>query len=357
MLSNKAKKTAKILVEYSTKVKKNENVIISSDIAAKDFALEIYKLVLQKGAYPKIYWSVPGEKKIFYTYAKNHQLIKFPKHLFNEIKDTHVVFNISAPEDLYELANVDAKKIAVRRKVIKPISDWRIEKTRWVIFQYPTKEVAKFAGFSFKNFSDFVFNSCLLNWNSFRKKLNKFKKFLDRVENVRIIGKNTDITFSIKGRNAVIGDGTYNMPDGEVFTSVVENSVEGEIYFEIPAVKYGNVVEGVYLRFKKGKVVKADAEKNSEFLKKILRTDKGAKRIGEFGIGLNYKIYRATKQILFDEKIGGTIHLALGKSYKETKGKNNSAIHWDFIKDLRKNGKVYFDDKLVMQKGKWKFFN
>jgi len=353
MVDRRIKKICKILVDYSTKIKKGEKAIISADVAAKDMVLELYKLLLQRGAHVSIDIGLPNEAKIFYTYAKKHQLKHFPKIEFLRMKDTDAVFIIGAPENMRELAKVDTTKISLRHRITKLISDWRVEKTKWVIFEYPTKAMAKLAGVDLKEFSNFVFNSCLLNWKKFSESMKLFKRKEDRVNKVRIVGKNTDLRFSIKGRKAVVGDGTYNMPDGEVFTSVVENSANGHIYFEIPAVNMGNVVEGVYLEFKKGKVVRENARKNKNFLTKILNTDNGSRRLGEFGIGLNYNIKRSTKQILFDEKIGGTIHLAVGRSYKETKGKNESAIHWDFIKDLRKEGRVYFDGKLVMEKGKW----
>ncbi len=351
MLENRAKLIAKLLVDYSTSVKRDEQVIIHGDVAAKDFVLEVYKNVLQKGAHAYLHWNVTGERKIFYKYARKHQLEKFPKPVFQEVKESDAVIYISAPEDFYELKGIDAKKISLRMKTLKPILDWRVEKTKWVIFQYPTKQAAKFADLSYEKFKNMVFNSCLIDWKKFSKKLNKFKRKLDRVDEVVIKGKKTELYFSIKNRKAVVGNGKYNMPDGEVFTSVVEDSVNGCIYFEIPAVKYGNVVKNVYLEFKEGKVVKAKASSNEKLLKKIIATDEGAKRIGEFGIGLNYNITHNTKQILFDEKIGGTIHLALGRGYKETKSKNESAIHWDLIKDLRKDGEIYFDNELVMKNG------
>lgn len=354
MLDSRAKMIAKILVDYSTAVKKNENVLIYADIAAKDFGLEVYKLVLQRGAHVlDLVWTVPNEDKIFYTFAQKHQLTKFPKHLFNLIKDTDVVFLIDAPEDFKELERVSTEKISLHRKTLKSIFDWRIEKTRWIYFQYPTLAGAKLAGMSQKQFTDFVFNSCLVDWKKFTAHMYKLKRILNKVDEVRIVGWKTDLTLSVKGRTALVGHGTGNMPDGEVYTSVVDDSANGYITFEIPAVWLGNIIEGVRLEFKNGKAVKVITKKNARFLQKILSTDAGAKRIGELGFGLNYRINRSTKQILFDEKIGGTCHMAMGRAYKQTAGKNESAIHWDFIKDLRRNGKVFFDGELVMQNGKW----
>jgi aminopeptidase len=238
-------------------------------------------------------------------------------------------------------------------KALKPVSDWRLEKTRWVVFAYPNEALAQEAEMSLPEFEDFVYNSCLIDWAEVAKKLNVLKQRVDAADKVTITSPDTHLEFSVKDRIATAASGDKNMPDGELFTSVVEDSVNGTICFDIPAVWYGNVVEGMTLTFKKGKVVSAKATKNQVFLEKILATDAGAKRIGEFGIGFNYGIQRAVKRILFDEKIGGTVHFALGRGYKETLSKNDSAVHWDMIKDLRKDGEIHFDGKLVMKKGKW----
>ena len=353
MVDIRVKKTAEILVDYSTEVKEGDKVLIVGDIAAKDLILEIYKLCLERGAYPKIKARLPGQNYIFYKYAKKHQLEHFPEEDYEEIKKTDVWFGIRAAENVKELMNVNPEKISLHFKTMKPILEWRVEKTRWVVFYYPTNAFAQEAGMSLEEFEDFVYNATLIDWKEMSEKMSKIKKLVDKTDEVRIIGEDTDLTFSVKGRNAVVADGKHNMPDGEVFTSVVEDSTNGYIYYEFPAIYYGNEVEGIRLKFKDGEVVEAKASKNEKFLKKMINTDEGAKRIGEFGIGLNYMIDRFVKNILFDEKIGGTIHLALGRGYKETLSKNDSAIHWDMIKDLRRNGKIYFDGELVFENGKW----
>lgn len=353
MVDERIRKIAEILVDYSTEVKKGDRVLIRADLEAKDLALEVYKLSLLRGAYPWIKIILPNQDYIFYKHASKEQLEWFPEHEYFEIKNTDVYFAIRAPINLREFININPKKLSDRLKTLKPIRDWRVEKTRWVVFYYPTNALAQEAEMSLPEFEDFVFNACLIDWREMSKKLLKIKKLLDTTDKVRIIGDETDLTFSIKGRNALIANGKKNMPDGEVYTSVVENSVNGYIKYEIPAVRFGNVVEDIMLKFEDGKVVEAKASKNQKFLEEMLNTDEGARRIGEFGIGLNYNITRSVKNILFDEKIGGTIHLALGRGYKETLSKNESAIHWDMIKDLRKNGEIYFDGKLVMKNGEW----
>jgi len=183
----------------------------------------------------------------------------------------------------------------------------------------------------------------------------ELKKILDKAKHVRITSPDTDLEFSIKDRKAIKCDGHRNIPDGEVFIAPVKKTVNGYISYSFPAIKSGKEVDGIKLKFKNGKVVKASATKNEKFLKEMINMDKGSCYIGEFGIGMNYGIKKFIKQILFDEKIGGTIHLALGMAYKEGGGKNESALHWDMIKDLRKKGELYIDGKLIQKNGKFTF--
>jgi aminopeptidase len=205
---------------------------------------------------------------------------------------------------------------------------------------------------SLEEFEDFAFDAMLIDYKKLSKQEEKIKKILDKGSKVRIIGKDTDISFSIKGRVGVKCAGERNIPDGEVMTAPVEKSTEGHIAYSYPAIYGGKEVSGVKLWFKKGKVVKATAEKNEKYLHAMLKTDKGASYLGELGIGMNYGIKRFIKQILFDEKIGGTIHLALGSAYKECKGTNESALHWDMILDLKKGGKLIVDGKVIQKNGK-----
>jgi len=346
-------KVAKLLTEYSTEVKAGDRVLISADLAAKDLALEIYKQCLLRDAYPWIRVDLPGRSYTFFKYASERVLNFFPEHELQEVKNADVCIFLRAPLNLRELSAIDPARMSARMRVLKPISEWRVEKTRWCLFYHPVDAFAQEAGMSLEEFEDFVFGSCLVDWGEISASLRKLKELLDATDAVQIVGENTDLRFSIRGRSAVVADGKKNMPDGEVFTSVVEDSVEGSIHFDIPTVYLGRVVEDVRLVFRSGEVTEASARSGEDVLGGILETDEGAKRIGEFGIGFNYRITKPVKSILFDEKIGGTIHLALGRGYKETLSKNDSAIHWDLIKDLRKEGEVYFDGKLVMKNGKW----
>jgi aminopeptidase len=355
MVDDRIEKAAKILLDYSTKTKNGDRVLIRADAPAEDLALEVYRQALLKGAYPWIRTELPGTRYIFHKYASDAQLGFVPEHEMMETRNTDVYISLRALLNVKELSDIDPARISARVKALKPLTDWRVEKTRWVVFVYPTEAYAQEAEMSLREFEDFVYNACLIDWKDISNKLQLLKKKVDAVDKVEIMSPDTHLEFRIKGRICVAADGDKNMPDGELFTSVVEDSVEGSIRFDVPAAynTFGSVVEDITMTFEHGKAVAAKAVRNQAFLDKILATDEGAKRIGEFGIGFNYGITRPVKDTLFDEKIGGTVHLALGRGYKETLSQNDSAVHWDLIKDLRKDGEVYFDGKLAMKNGKW----
>ncbi|MBI5148107.1 aminopeptidase [Candidatus Pacearchaeota archaeon] len=351
-MDQRIKKLAKLFIEHSCRIKKNESVIISADIDAKPLVFELYKRVLLKGAYPSITWGVDKQAWIYYKYASQTQLKNFPKIAMYQMKNADVVIYISATQDKKELADIKPEKITLRQKITKKISDERLKK-RWLIFVYPTEAYAKDAGLSLKQFTNFVFNSSLINWTSLIKKMKRLQKVLNKGNKVRIIGKDTDLRFSIKGRKAILGSGEYNMPDGEVFTSPVESTVDGHIKFTYPRYVFGKKVENIFLKFKKGKLIEVKASKNLDKLKALLNTDKGAKSFGEFAFGMNPKINSYSSELLFDEKMNKTIHFALGNAYKECNGKNKSDVHLDIVKDMHK-GKIYIDSKLIYEDGKFK---
>ncbi len=346
--------TAKILVDYSTKIKKGEKVRINTDPSSAPLAKEIYKLCIQRGAYPSVNCSLPGFSYAYYKYASNEQLKKFPEVSMYEAKKTQAWITISGEDNTREFTNVNHEKLALRRRTTNKLSEWILNHTRWVGFDYPTNALAQDAEMSLEEYEDFVYGAVLLDWKKWSKRMEKLRDAMNKTNEVRIITDDTDLKMSIKGRNAVIGDGRYNMPDGEVFTAPIVESVEGHINFQYPAIYNGNEVEGVRIEFKNGKAVNEKATKNQKFLTAMLNTDKRARYLGELGIGANYGITKFTKNILFDEKIGGSIHIAFGSAYKECKGTNKSALHWDMIKDLRQGGKLYFDGRLVQKNGKFR---
>lgn len=355
MADPRIKQLANILVNYSVKVKKGSYIELNFGIDAKELALEVYKLIIKNRAYPMVHAGVPGFGYAYYKNASKEQLMAFPKLAMYEAKLSTGSINIGGSYNTKELTNIDPKKISLRRKATRRISDIYIKKNNWVICEFPTNSLAQDAEMSLEEFEDFVYNACLKDWKKESMKQDKLKKIIDKGKHIRITGEETDLSFSIEGRQGIKCDGTRNMPDGEVFCAPVDNSAEGYIKYTYPAIYGGREVSGVRLEFHKGKVVKAEAEKGEAFLKDMIATDKGSCRLGEFGIGMNSGIKHFIKQILFDEKIMGTIHLALGMAYPEGGGKNKSAVHWDMIKDLRRGGKLFVDGKLIQKNGKFTF--
>jgi aminopeptidase len=225
---------------------------------------------------------------------------------------------------------------------------------RWALVEYPTEAAAAEAGMRFDEYADFVFDACLLDWDAEEERMGEIKDRFDRARTVRIVGEGTDLTLGIEGREGVVSAGFRNMPDGEVFYCPVEDTAEGVItYAEFPAVYLGHDVVGARLVFRGGEVVEATAEEGQDFLRQILATDEGASRLGELGLGCNPRITRFTRNVLFDEKIDGTVHLAVGASYTYAGGRNESAVHWDMVKDLRPGGEIAIDGETVQRDGRW----
>jgi aminopeptidase len=349
------KKMASILVNHSIKIKKGDIIAINCNPNAKELVNEVAKLIILKGAMPKINSGIDGFAHTYFKYASNELLSKRPNLAIYEANAIQGTISIGSEYNTKELSSIPAEKIALRRKAAKPISDIILKKDNWVICVFPTNALAQDAEMSLSEFQEFVYSSCNEDWKKEEKRQTKIKNILDKGKHVRIIGKNTDLSFSINGRTGNKCYGKRNMPDGEVFIAPVESSTEGHIHYDYPVIYSGKEIDNIYLEFKKGKVVKATASKNQDLLRKMINIDPGASRLGEFGIGTNYNIKKFIKQILFDEKIGGTIHLALGMAYKEGGGRNKSALHWDMIKDLRKGGSVYIDGKLFQKDGKFAF--
>ena len=351
MVDERIKKIADILVNYSTKVKKGNHVQIIAETESELLIKEIYRLCLEKEAIPSVKLSFTWQPYIYYKTASEFVLNNFPELLLDEMKKTDVYIAIRGGRNAKELTSINPKKISTRQKLLDPIQKERLKK-RWVLFEYPSPALAQEAEMSMEEFEDFVYKACLLDWGKESKRLDKAMKVMSKGKQVRILGENTDISFSIEGRKFKKGDGTCNMPDGEIFTAPLENSTQGKIKFTYPAIYGGREVSGVYLEFKDGKIIKSSADKNEAFLKEMIATDEGSCKLGELGIGLNPNLTRSIKSILFDEKNNSTIHLAIGSAYVECGGVNKSAVHWDFIKDMR-NGKIFLDNKLVYENGEF----
>ncbi len=346
---------ANILLNYSTRVEPGETVLIISTELGKPLVESLFQKVLSKGAFPLLKLTFSNLQPLYFKEANEEQLDTLLEIEELTYKKADVLINIRAPGNMKELSGIEPSRMTRRMKATKPIHDWVISgNVRWVLCNYPTQALAQEAEMSLDEYEDFLFNATNIDWQEQSKLLDNIKDIFDRGEEVHIIGDNTDLKFNLAGRTGIKCDGEHNMPDGEVFYAPVEESAEGYINYDLPAIYQGKEVDNIYLEFKKGEVVKSNAAKNLDLLENVLQTDAGSRRIGEFGIATNYGITRFSKDILFDEKIGGTVHLALGRAYPRGGGKNESAVHWDMVKDLRSGGNIYLDGKLVQEKGKFK---
>jgi aminopeptidase len=356
MTDLRTQKLAKLIVDYSVEVKEGENVVISGSTVAQEFILALYKEVILKGGHPVLRVNIPEMNPFFYKYAKKHQIEKFPCVFDYMVKNSQKYIGISTEDNTRELTNCDPKKMTARAKVTHPISDYICNsrpKMCRVTVGFPCKALAQEAEMSLTEYENFVYSACLQDWNKLGKVIDKILSKFKKGKTVHLIGEGVDLKMKIHGDKAKADKGEENMPGGEIFMAPVRESLEGWIKFDYPAIRDGKEVSGIFIKFEKGKVVEAKTDKNEDFLKQMLATDENASYVGELGIGMNPKVDRFTKDLLFDEKIGGTIHLAFGNAYKDNGGGNDSAIHWDIVKDMKK-GKIILDGKVVQEEGKWR---
>lgn len=354
-IDSRTKKLAKLVVDYSLNVKDGENVVISGSTEASDFVTALYEEVLKAGAHPILRLTLPNLGPIFYKYAKEHHIMQFPDIFDYTVKHAQKYIGIDTETNTREMSNVDPRKIAERGKVVRPVSDYIVnqkDKIRRCTVGYPCLALAQEAEMSLHEFEDFMFDAMLQDWTKLGRDIDKILDFFKRSKKVHLLGKNVDLKFDIHGAKAEADKGEENMPGGEVFMAPIRESAEGWVKFDFPAIEAGNEVTDIRLHFSKGKVIKRHASKNQKLLDAMLTIDENASHIGEFGIGMNPKINKYTKNLLFDEKIGGTIHLALGMAYKENGGGNDSAIHWDIVKSM-KQGEIIVDGKIIQKNGKW----
>ncbi|MEM1644327.1 MAG: aminopeptidase [Ignisphaera sp.] len=357
-------KFATLIVDYCTSVKKLDEVLITATYEAYPLIVEIFREVVKRGGNPRLILNDDVISEIFYRYA--------PKELLEYLSpiDKYIMENIDVRMSIISsthtkpLVGIEPEKRRIREQALRELREIFMKREssgdlRWVVTIYPTKALAQEAGMSPLEFEEFIIRAVKIDredsvkaWIKQAAEQQKIVEFLAKADEIKIVDDDTNLILKVGGRVWVNDDGKNNMPGGEVFTAPHEDSAEGFITFSYPAIYGGTEVEGIRLVFNRGQVVEAKAIKGEEFLRKMLDVDEGAKRIGELAFGLNYDINRFTKQILLDEKIGGTLHLALGASYPRTKGINKSAIHWDMIKDLRK-GVVYVDKDLVYRDGRF----
>ena len=356
---------AQLLVEYSVAIRKGDRVAISSSTIAEPLLKEIYARVLQAGGHPFMVVSLPDTEELFFRYASDEQLQYVPKPLELIMETYDVRISILADANTRSLANVDPKKTVLYQQARAGLTRTFMRRSaagelRWVVAPYPTHAMAQDADMGIREYEDFLYGACLPDekdpigyWKLLSARQKAIVDWLNGKHEVHVLGRETDLRLSVDGRTFINCDGRLNMPDGEIFTGPVENSAEGHVYFSYPAIYNSREVTGVRLWFEHGKVVKASAEKNEDYLNKTLDTDTGSRYIGEFAIGTNEGITKFTREILFDEKIGGSFHMALGAGYPESGSKNESAIHWDMICDLREGGEIRVDDTLIYRNGQF----
>ena len=353
----RTRKLAQVAVRHSVFVKPGEKVIISGNSEAIPFLVELYKEIILQKAHPIVRVHLPNVSDFFYKYANDEQINRFPDEWMETVKKADKYIGVISGSNTRELTNANPKKVTKRQSLLHPISNYicnEKDKIRRCTIANPLSEfLAQDAEMSLTEYENFVYQACLQDWKKLGKRFDKISKTFEKGNNVHLIGEGIDLKFSIKGKNCVADNGKDNMPGGEVFMAPVKESLNGWIKFDYPAIENGKEVTDIELKFENGKVVDAKASKNEDFLKEMLATDENASYVGEFGVGCNPKINKFTKNLLFDEKIDGTIHLALGMAYKENGGGNDSAIHWDIVKDMRK-AKIILDEKVVQENGKWK---
>ena len=351
---------AELLVGYCTAVEAGDVVAVNVGSEALPMARALTRAVLRAGARPLLRISYPQYEADLVTLASDDYLAAEPTLELEEIRRTDVYIRVDAPSDLRALQQADKGRIARLAKHRESVQRHRVAHTRWVGTLYPTVAAAVSAGMGLDDFEAFVFGAMYLDeddpvahWRALRDLQATLIERLSRARTLRVVKDGSDITLSVAGRTWINSDGKRNMPSGEVFTGPIEDSAQGTIAFDLPSSVGGALVSGVRLRFEDGIVVEASAEQGEDLLLAQLEVDPGARRLGEVGIGTNAKIQRPIQHTLFDEKIGGTLHLALGRSYPESGGTNESSLHWDLITDLRRGGSIELDGEPFQVDGRF----
>jgi aminopeptidase len=356
---------ADVVVSYSTGVRAGDLVVIDATPLAAPLVRETYRRVLAAGGHPQVRIAVDGVAEALLAEGNETQLGWLNPARREEVERADVRIVFEADSNTRALSGADPARQAAVQRARKDLGDRIFERAhagelRWLVTLYPTNAAAQDAGMSLAEYEAFVYRAGLLDrpdpvaeWRALGDRLERLARWLRTKSELRVVAEGTDLTLGVGGRTWIPSRGTENFPDGEVFTGPVESSVEGEIRFTYPAAFQGRVVEGIELRFERGEVVAARASRGQAFLEEMIGVDDGARRVGEFSFGMNDAVTEFTLNTLFDEKIGGTVHLALGKSYPETGGANASALHWDLVCDLRERSEVYADGDLVYRDGRF----
>ncbi len=365
MSDTRLQRMAQVLVHYSLGIKKGDRLAIHTGPIATPLVLEVVREALRAGAYPETFVTLPGIQEIVLQESSDEQLTYIPAAQRMISEEYEAMLQLFSQENTKALSGVDPARMAVVSQARGDLLHTYMRRTaegsfRWCIAMFPTNAYAQDANMSLSDFEDFVYHACFLDdedpvarWQELSGQQERYVQWLKGKHTIHLRGQDTDLSLSIDGRTFINSDGHYNFPDGEFFTGPVEDSANGYIRYSFPATFGGRSIEDVRLRFENGVVVEARAAQGQDFLDKMLAMDEGARRIGEFAFGNNRNVDRCIKNTLFDEKIGGTVHLALGASIPETGGVNQSALHWDMVCDLRRGSEIRVDGELFCKDGEF----
>jgi aminopeptidase len=348
-------KLAKLLVEYSIRLKRNEAVLIEAFDIPDEMTIALIRQTRKAGGIPFVQTQHSRVNRALALEASDRQLNLLASHELARMKKMDAYIAVRGANNITELSDVPPEKMKLIAKKMRPVQDQRVKKTKWVVLRWPTPSMAQLAGMSTEAFEDFYFEVCTLDYRKLQPGMKALQRLMEKTNRVEIKGPGTDFHFSIKGIPAVICGGDRNIPDGEVFSCPVRDSVEGHVTFNAPSIYQGIGFDGIRLEFKSGKIVDATSNETKK-LNEILDSDPGARYIGEFSLGFNPRVLQPMRDILFDEKIAGSFHLTPGQAYEEADNGNRSQVHWDMVSIQRPDyggGEIYFDGKLIRSDGKF----
>lgn len=348
-------KLAKLLVEYSIRLKRNETVLIEAFDIPDEMTAALIRAAREVGGVPFAQVYHARVNRALALEASDRQLDIVAGLDLARMKKMNAYIAMRGSHNITELADVPGDKMQLIGKKMRAVQDQRVKRTKWVVLRWPTPSMAQLAGMSTEAFEDFYFDVCTLDYRKLQPGMKALKSLMEKTDRVQIKGPGTDLNFSIKSIPAVICGGDRNIPDGEVFTAPVRDSAEGQITFNVPSIYQGTAFDGVQLKFKRGKVVEATSNETKK-LNKILDSDAGARYIGEFSLGFNPRVFQPMRDILFDEKIAGSFHFTPGQAYEDADNGNRSQVHWDMVSIQRPDyggGEIYFDGKLIRKNGEF----
>ena len=355
MYDERFDKLAKLLVEYSIRLKRNETVLIEAFDIPDEMTAALIRAARKAEGVPFAQVYHARVNRALALEASDRQLNIMASHELARMKKMNAYSAMRGSHNITELADVPADKMQLIGKKMRAVQDQRVKRTKWVVLRWPTPSMAQLAGMSTEAFEDFFFDVCTLDYRKLQPGMKALKGLMEKTDRVHIKGPGTDLSFSIKGIPAVICGGDRNIPDGEVFTAPVKDSAEGQLTFNAPSIYQGTAFDGIQLSFKHGKIVEA-ASNATKKLNKILDSDAGARYIGEFSLGFNPRVFQPMRDILFDEKIAGSFHFTPGQAYEEADNGNRSQVHWDMVSIQRPDyggGEIYFDGKLIRKNGEF----